>query len=80
MLVVLGSARVSRVRQSDGLVLWRAGDGVPPLRTFLKTVADSLAQQKERSLRPDTATSTRDVCATQIENAAASFISRSFLI
>jgi hypothetical protein len=31
----LGSARVSRVRQSDGLVRWRAGDGVLAIANFL---------------------------------------------
>ena len=43
-----GSARVSR-----------AGGGVPPSRTFLKSA------RKESSLRRDAATSTRDACATQ---------------
>jgi len=32
----LGSARVSRVRQSDGLVVWRAGDCVLAIADFAR--------------------------------------------
>jgi hypothetical protein len=32
--VMLGSVRASRVRQSDGLVPWRAGDGALAIANF----------------------------------------------
>ncbi|MBA3831833.1 MAG: error-prone DNA polymerase [Chthoniobacterales bacterium] len=54
LIALLGSACVSR-----------AGDGVPPSRTLLKPHAHpAIARLKKSSSRWNTATSTRDVCAT----------------
>jgi hypothetical protein len=62
-----GSARVPRVRQSDGLVPRRAGFGVPPKQSFLKPLP-SLKLLRLRKVREgeDAFASTRDACATRI--------------